>query len=233
MDRDPDTSRDPYVRDPEPARDDDVRDPDTTREPYVRDPDRDPYARDADPRERYGWYRTRGGVSFGSILTGVVVAFGAMAVLLAVAGGIAVATGASVDPEAVDPVQTGVVVGIVLIVAQFLAYLWGGYTAGRMARGAGFLNGLLVPIAALLVAVGVGALVTALGAEAARFGVIIGETRLPIQEDLALQVGLPIGILSLVAMFGGAILGGILGARWHDKLETEPGIARGPVTEPA
>ena len=37
-------------------------------------------------------------------------------------------------------IKAPLVAGMTLVVAQFLSYLWGGYTAGRMARGAGLVN---------------------------------------------------------------------------------------------
>jgi hypothetical protein len=38
-------------------------------------------------------------------------------------------------------VDAGIAGDIAFAIAMLLAYLWGGYTAGRMARGAGVLNG--------------------------------------------------------------------------------------------
>ena len=50
------------------------------------------------------------------------------------------------------------------MIAQFLSYMWGGYTAGRMGRGAGLVNGFLVPVVALIVAAVVAAAVLVIGA---------------------------------------------------------------------
>jgi hypothetical protein len=168
-------------------------------------------------------FDARGGVSPGAILTGVVVAFGATFVFSAIVGGVLVALGISNTPSAV--VTAGVGAGIALIVAQLLAYLWGGYAAGRMARGAGLANGLLVPIAAILVAVAVGAIVTALGATANLNlpSITHFNPRLPISSNQlnnrVLNTSLWIALGSLVAMFIGGAIGGLLGARWHTKLE--------------
>jgi len=163
----------------------------------------------------------RGGVSFGAILTGVVVAFGALTLLLALAGGILAATDTIDEVSNVsgeDAVTAGAAAGVVLVIAWLLAYMWGGYTAGRMGRGAGFLNGLLVPIVAVLVLLAVGAIASALGAEA-ELNNPLDNVRLPVEESNLLDIGAGIGIAVLVAMFLGSIIGGMFGARWHTKLE--------------
>jgi hypothetical protein len=165
--------------------------------------------------------RARGGVSLGAILTGVVVSFGALTLLLALAGGILAATDTIDDVTNVsgeEAVTAGAVAGVVLVIAWLLSYMWGGYTAGRMGRGAGFLNGLLVPIVAILVLLAVGAIASALGAEA-QLNNPLDTVRLPIEESNLVDIGTGIGIAVLVAMFLGAVLGGMLGARWHTKLE--------------
>jgi hypothetical protein len=163
----------------------------------------------------------RGGVSFGAILTGVVVAFGALTLLLALAGGILAATDTLDEVTNVsgeEAVTASAVTGVVLVIAWFLAYMWGGYTAGRMGRGAGFLNGLLVPIVAILLLLAVGAIASALGAEA-ELNNPLGTVRLPVEESNLVDIGTGIGIAVLVALFLGSIIGGLLGARWHTKLE--------------
>ncbi|MDQ3964055.1 MAG: hypothetical protein M3277_09140 [Actinomycetota bacterium] len=164
--------------------------------------------------------RARGGISGGAVVTGVVVAFGAMFLMSALVGGVLAATGTGPDDVAdtTGTIEAGIGAGIVLIVAQFLAYLWGGYTAGRMARGAGAVNGLLVPLFAIIIAIVVGAVVTWLGATA-NLNIPYSTARLPIEENYLVDWGMPIAIGALVAMFLGGALGGGLGAAWHTRLE--------------
>src|SRR5687767_604139 len=103
----------------------------------------------------------RGGISGGAIFTGVVVAFGAISLLSALVAGIVIAIGVpSAFPG--EEVEGGLVAGVIVVIAQFASYLWGGYTAGRMARGAGLANGLLVPLVGLLLVALIGAVVAAL-----------------------------------------------------------------------
>jgi hypothetical protein len=165
--------------------------------------------------------RARGGVSFWSVLSGVLVAFGAFIVLSAIIGAILAASGvAEGGIQAGEAGDAGLAVVIGLIVAQFLAYLWGGYTAGRMARGSGVLNGLLVPVLALIFVAALGAIiagVTGTSPDAAAADVDAMALPLPLSDIGELATGLGIGLLA--AMLLGGALGGGMGARWHTKLE--------------
>ena len=163
--------------------------------------------------------RARGGVAFGPILTGVVVAFGAMFLLSAIIGGVLASLGLiETNVSTGEAIDAGIGAGIALVVAQFLSYLWGGYTAGRMARGSGVANGLLVPLTALIVGAIVVGIATGLGANA-NLNLPFTTNQLPLDEATLVDWGVGIGIASLVAMFLGGALGGGMGARWHTKLE--------------
>lgn len=175
----------------------------------------------------------RGGVSLGAILTGVLVSFGALLIISALVGGVLVATGLEPDDIAGgEEVEVGVGIGIGVLVGQFLAYLWGGYTAGRMARGAGAANGILVPVVALVIVGVVGAIAAALGATA-ELGPPFGATRLPIEGDYVVEWSLAVGAGILLAMLLGGLLGGLAGARWHTRLEKDAMVAEPAVTERA
>lgn len=159
----------------------------------------------------------RGGVSLGAVLTGVVVAFGAMFVLTALIAGILVALGISEDLTPGQQADVGVATGIGFVAAQFLAYVWGGYAAGRMSRGAGAANGALVALLALVVGVAVGAIAAGIGAtEDVRTP--FNSSQLPADGEV-LQWGAGLAAAALGAMFLGGIAGGSLGSRWHTKLE--------------
>ncbi|MBW3595162.1 MAG: hypothetical protein KY391_06245 [Actinobacteria bacterium] len=163
----------------------------------------------------------RGGIAGGAILTGVVVAFGAMFLLSALIGGILAALGvAEADITRGEAIDAGIGAGMAFVVAQFLSYLWGGYTAGRMARGAGLGNGVLVPVTALILGAITLVVVGALGATA-NLNLPFTENRLPLENDYLVNWGIGIGIASLIAMFLGAAIGGSMGARWHTKLERD------------
>ncbi len=160
----------------------------------------------------------RGGVSLGAILTGVVVAFGSLFLLSALVGGLIAATEIEEVSVSATTQEVGIGVGIGMIVAWFLACLWGGYTAGRMGRGAGLGNGILVPIVVLVVGLLVGVVVTALGADA-NLNLPFTTNQLPTGDATLYELSVGFGIGVLVAMLLGGAAGGGLGARWHTRLE--------------
>ena len=152
-------------------------------------------------------------------MTGVVVAFGAMVLMGALIGAALAALGTlEAEVGSSDALRAGIGAGIAFVVAQFLSYLWGGYTAGRMGRGAGVANGLFVALVALLIGFLAWGAAGALGADV-NLNLPFAESRLGIESDRLIDWGLGIGIASLVAMLAGAVLGGLLGQRWHTKLE--------------
>jgi hypothetical protein len=102
-------------------------------------------------------------------------------------------------------------------VLLLLAYLFGGYVAGRMARRAGLLNGLAVFLVALLLVAAVGA-VAASQADAEAIGSNLRSLGIPTTGTEWGKAGTVAGIGSLAAMLLGALLGGVLGERWHTKL---------------
>jgi hypothetical protein len=171
-------------------------------------------------RERVRVVDARGGLSLVAVLTGVLVAFGATLLLSALVGGILAETGVDAGEVAEQgPTDVGLGVGIAMIGAFFLSYLWGGYTAGRMGRGAGAINGLLVPIVAAII----GAIVVAVVNQydmTANLNLPFTEGRLSADEQATLyDWGETVGLGMIIAMFLGGILGGILGTRWHTRLE--------------
>jgi hypothetical protein len=169
--------------------------------------------------------RTRGGFSLWSVLSGVLVAFGAFIVISALVSGILAALGiAEGGINANEATSASIGAGVGLVIAQFLAYLWGGYTAGRMARGSGVLNGIVVPIVALVLVAILGAIVAALVANADVQAP--SAQQLPLPLSTVRDIGTGVGIGLLVAMLLGGALGGWLGARWHTKLENVDAATR-------
>lgn len=170
--------------------------------------------------------RARGGFSLWSILTGVLVAIGAFILLTAIIGAILAALGVAeggIQPN--EATTAGIGAGIGLVLAQFLAYLWGGYTAGRMARGSGVLNGVLVPIVALVLVAILGLIVAALTGTTPN-AAASDVQQLPLPLSSLTDVGTAVGIGLLVAMLLGGALGGMMGARWHTKLEDREAVHR-------
>lgn len=172
--------------------------------------------------ERVRPVRVRGGLSLGGILTGAVVSLGAMVLLDALIAGIAAETGAHLlagGKVTGSQLDTSVAAGIAAVIAALLAYLWGGYAAGRMARGLGAVNGILVPIVATLLLFIAGVVAAGMGA-----GSAIPTGRLSISGALV-HVGFITGIAIAVAMLLGGLIGGMRGSRWHTRLENQAAVA--------
>ncbi|MGH2768818.1 MAG: hypothetical protein ACRDIF_07680 [Actinomycetota bacterium] len=164
------------------------------------------------PQPRREVTTARGGFSPGSVATGAVIAMAATGFLGVAAA--AAFVGLGIQAEEIltgDSLPLLVAATAALLTTQFLAYLWGGYTAGRMARGAGLANGVFVPFLVIIL----GAVVLSLG----RLDLASPPFRLPPPGGLLSSWGIGISSAALVAMFLGAILGGWLGSRWHLKLE--------------
>jgi hypothetical protein len=98
------------------------------------------------PRDRKRLARQAGlgRLSFISALAGVLVAYGAFALLAALVGAVAVAIGLDTELASNDWTTFGMGSAVTVTVVAFVAYLFGGYVAGRMARRAGLVNGLAV-----------------------------------------------------------------------------------------
>ena len=158
-----------------------------------------------------------GRLSLFGILAGTLVAYGAFLVLLAIAAAVADALDVTTKISTLNWEQLGVTGGLVVAGVLFLAYLFGGYVAGRMARRAGAINGFLVFVLGILLPILVALLVNLITDSDA----ILGNLRtagIPTTGSEWGEAGTVAGIASLVAIVLGPILGGILGERWHAKL---------------
>jgi hypothetical protein len=158
-----------------------------------------------------------GRISIGSVIAGTLVAYGAFAVLAAIAGVIIRAVGIDTNLSVDDWRRLGTGGGIAVAVVLFCSYLYGGYVAGRMARRSGAWNGLLVFFLGVLAAVGIGAVVNQF-TNTAEITRNLRSLGIPTRASEWRDVGTVAGIASLVAMFLGSIIGGVLGERWHTKL---------------
>jgi hypothetical protein len=160
----------------------------------------------------------RGGASLGGAVTGALVVYAAGLLFVLVARGVASYAGYRPYLLPIGGTHGAGLIAAAGIGAGVLgAFAWGGYTAGRMGRGRGWLNGLLAALAVGLIgAAGLGA------AALLRPG-----------PGLDLRLHLPAGyphIHFLVARWVlavsgtclallASVLGGTLGARFHTRLE--------------
>jgi hypothetical protein len=156
-------------------------------------------------------------VSFISVLSGVLVAYGAFAVLAAIVGGTLDALGVDFDAGNYDWETIGGIGTAVIGLALFAAYFFGGYVAGRMAFRGGLTHGLLVFLLGVVVAGLVGLFIGAIaGTDAIEEN--LRNVGVPTTAKEWGAVGTIAGIVSLVVMLAGSVYGGIAGERWHNKL---------------
>jgi hypothetical protein len=165
-----------------------------------------------------------GGMKFGSCFFGWLTASGTAVLLAALVTGVGAALGLSrnVDVTNPTPAQTesiGFVGGIVLLAIIFVAYLAGGYVAGRMARFNGLKQGLGVWLWAVIMAVLVGIAGLLAGA---RFDVVARVNsfpRLPLNEGTLTIGGIIVAVGVVAASLIGALLGGLAGMRYHRRVD--------------
>jgi MFS family permease len=164
-----------------------------------------------------------GGIKWGAAFFGWLTANGLAVILVAIlsAAGVALGLANNVDTadEAAQKAQTlGIGGGIAVLVVLFLAYLAGGYVAGRMARFDGARQGLAVWVIGLIVVLVLAAAGAILGSQ---YNVLqqLNLPRIPIDEGTATTAGIITLVAILLVTLLGAVLGGKLGDRFHRKVD--------------
>ena len=174
----------------------------------AREARRDPAVRAA--RERFG------GLDIPATLVGMLTAL-ALLVLLAGLIGAAIGTvGYQVGLEGnqQDLSLASLIGGLVVL---FLAFLVGGWAAGRIARYSGARNGLLAAIWALVLAAVLSALAALFGAEYDVFRA----ANLPqwFSRDALTADAIISAIVAILVMLLGGLLGGMWGERYHRRAD--------------
>lgn len=157
-----------------------------------------------------------GPFSVTSVLAGVLVAYGAFAILVGLAAAVVGATDDDIDLTG-DWERLGTNGGLVVAVLLLLSYLFGGYVAGRMARRNGLAHGAGVLVLGVVIVAAVAALARSSGGVDA-IADNLRSLGLPTTADEYGQAGTVAGIASLIALVVGSLLGGALGERWHARL---------------
>jgi hypothetical protein len=167
-----------------------------------------------------------GGIKWGAAFFGWLSANGLAIILLAILSAAGVAfgltqvssTGQATAQAGQQAGTIGIAGGIALLVVLFLAYLAGGYVAGRMARFDGVKQGIAVWVIGLLVIIVLAVLGAVLGA---KYNVLsqLNLPSIPISGDALTTGGIIAGIAALLVTLLGAILGGKLGTRYHRKID--------------
>ena len=164
-----------------------------------------------------------GGIKWGAAFFGWLSANGLAVLLIALVSAAGVAIGLtqgvpSADEATANAGGIGLGGGIALLVILFLAYLAGGYVAGRMSRFDGIRQGVAVWLIGLLVVVVLAVLAAVFGA---KYNVLsqLNLPRIPVDEGTATTAGIIALVAVLVVTLIGAILGGKLGERFHRKVD--------------
>ncbi|RFA18690.1 hypothetical protein [Subtercola boreus] len=173
-------------------------------------------------KEKYG------GVKVGSAFFGWLTATGTAVILTALVA----ATGAAVGlgnangdanqaaQAATENVNTvGVVGAIALLVVLFVAYLAGGYVAGRMARFNGAKQGLAVWLWAVVIAIVVAIVAAVAGSQYNILGNLNSFPRIPVDEGALTITSIVTLLVVAVASLAGAVLGGLAGMRFHRRVD--------------
>jgi hypothetical protein len=157
---------------------------------------------------------------------GFTVAMFFLVVLLGVVGAIAgtvgfqlqaAAPGAGGGPVS-DPVQRiGLGVLFASWLAALIAYFVGGYAAGRVARYGGVRNGAGIVLWTVLVALVLGILGAIFGS---RFNVT-DQLHLGVSPSSLTLPGVVSLVVTLLIMFGGSALGGLLGSLYHRRVDRD------------
>jgi hypothetical protein len=159
----------------------------------------------------FGWLTATGTAT---ILTGLLAATGA-----ALGLGVVLESGASARVGSFDGKTIAWIGAGALLLVVLLAYYCGGYVAGRMARFSGVAQGLAVWVWALVITILVALVGVAFGS---RFD-FLGEAgvlpRVPVSEGVLAIAGIIAAVVVAVASLGGAIFGGVIGVRYHRRVD--------------
>jgi hypothetical protein len=166
-----------------------------------------------------------GGMKIGSCFFGWLTAAGTAVILTAAVAAVLGAIGVDLAPERLDPNTVDIASAIALMAIVFVAYLAGGYVAGRMARFNGMRQGIGVWLWAIIIAV----VAVILGAVAGRqfdlSGQAIGLPQIPVDAALTTR-GIVTVVVVLVVSLIGAIIGGLAGMRYHRRIDRRTDFAQ-------
>ena len=163
-----------------------------------------------------------GGVNLGAACFGWLVAVGMTALLTGVLAVIATALDYSGNVTQSDVQRAAgsvtLVIALVLLAVLLVAYYAGGYVAGRMSRFDGARQGVAVWFVGLLVTVAAAVLGWVAGDQ---YNLLdrVDVPRIPIPTDDVTLGGIVTGILVLLGTLFAAMAGGIVGRRYHDRVD--------------
>jgi uncharacterized membrane protein len=171
----------------------------------------DPYAGIAAARERFG------GIDVPASLVGMLTALSTTLILAGLVGAAIGAVGyqTGLDQQDANDISTWSLLGGAAVL--FVAYVIGGWAAGRIARYDGARNGLAAGIWTLIL----GAILAGLGAWVDSEYDVLRNVDLPqwFQSDAFTTAAIVSGVVAVAAMLVGGALGGMWGERYHRRAD--------------
>ena len=170
----------------------------------------DPYAGIHAARERFG------GIDVPATLVGMLTALSTVLILAGLVGAAIGVVGYQTGlEENAQDLSIGSLIGGVAIL--FVAYVVGGWAAGRIARYDGARNGFATGVWTLIFA----AILAALGAWAGSEYDVFQNVQLPqwFDADALTTEAIISGVAAVAAMFIGGMLGGLWGERYHRRAD--------------
>ena len=171
----------------------------------------DPYAGIHAARERFG------GVDIPASLVGMLTALSTVIILAGLVGAAFGVVGYQTGLEDnAEDLSLGSLIGGVAVL--FVAYLIGGWAAGRIARYDGARNGFATGVWTLIFA----GILAALGAWAGSEYDVFENVELPqwFDSDALTTAAIISGVAAIAAMFIGGMLGGLWGERYHRRADS-------------
>ena len=164
-----------------------------------------------------------GGIKWGAAFFGWLSANGLAVLLIAIVSAAGVAIGLTQGVPSVGEATSnasgiGLGGGSALLVVLFLAYLAGGYVAGRMSRFDGARQGIAVWVIGLVVVIVLAVVGVVFGSQ---YNVLsqLNLPRIPVDEGTATTAGIIALVAVLLVTLLGAVIGGKLGERFHRKVD--------------
>lgn len=170
-----------------------------------------------------------GRISVVSLLGGVAAALTAFAVLMGAAAAATGAAGFDTNLMSGEWRNLDAPDAAILSAAMFLAWLFGGYVAGRMARRAGVSHGFYTWALGVVLLVGAVAALDQMSRGDA-LPTALHTLGVPVAFDEWRDLDVLVGLAWALTALAGACVGGWWGERWHTKLverAADPNVGRG------
>ncbi|NUL46100.1 hypothetical protein F7P69_12985 [Cellulosimicrobium funkei] len=168
-----------------------------------------------------------GGMKIGAAFFGWLAATGMAVLIAAVLSAVGVSVGLQTGTDAgqaaeeatQSPTAIGIAGAVILAVILLISYLSGGYVAGRMARFDGVKQGIAVWLWAIVITAILAVVGLVAGSELDLLGQLGSLTGIPLDAAALTTGGIIAVVVAVLLALGGAVLGGILGMRFHRKVD--------------